>query len=104
MAASRGIPASRPVDSRNPTEIDRPVMIYRGSAEARQEVGRIDGRADLAQADVGGRGPRASIAADPAATTATSAASSCSVGVPCTILTSGSSFIDRAYDEARRFR
>jgi hypothetical protein len=80
------------------------MMIYRGRAEARHEAGPIDGRADLAQADVGGRGGRPSIDADPAATTATSAASSRSVGVPRAILTRGSSFIDRAYDEAGRFR
>jgi hypothetical protein len=93
------------VDSRNPTEIDRPVMIYRGRPEARQEGGRIDGgRADLVQAEITGRGGGASMDADPAATTATRAASSRSVGVPRTILTRCSSFIDRAYDESGRFR
>ena len=75
-------------------------MIYRGSPEERQEAGPIDGRADLVQADAAGRCLRASIVADRAATIATRAASSRSVGVPRTTLTRGSSFIDRAYDEA----
>lgn len=88
------------MDGRNPTEIDRPRMIYRGRPEERQEAGRIDGRADLAQVEVVARAGRVSTAADRAATTATRAASSRSVGVPRTTLTSGSSFIDRAYDEA----
>jgi hypothetical protein len=92
------------VDGRNPTDIDRGQMIYRGRAEERHEAGRIDGRAVRVQAEAAGRAGRASTAADRAATTATSAASSRSVGVPRTTLTSGSSFIDRAYDEAERFR
>jgi hypothetical protein len=79
-------------------------MIYRGSPEARQEAVPIDGRAERTQADPDGRGDLASTVADRAATTATSAASSASVGVPRTTLTSGSSFIDRAYDEVGRLR
>lgn len=79
-------------------------MIYRGRAEERQDAGPIDGRADRAQADVRVRAGRASTVADRAATIVTSAASSRSVGVPRTTLTSGSSFIDRAYDEGRRNR
>jgi hypothetical protein len=92
------------VDGRNPTDIDRGQMIYRGRPEERQEAAPIDGRAERAQADAGGRAGRASTAADRAATIVTSAASSRSVGVPCTTLTSGSSSIDRAYDEYRRIR
>jgi hypothetical protein len=79
-------------------------MIYRGRPEERQEAGPIDGRADRDQAEVAGRAGPESTAADRAATIATSAASSRSVGLPRTTLTSGSSFIDRAYDEARRNR
>jgi hypothetical protein len=79
-------------------------MIYRGRPEERHEAGPIDGRADLVQLEVAGLAGRASTAADRAATIATSAASSRSVGFPRTTLTSGSSFIDRAYDEARRNR
>jgi hypothetical protein len=92
------------VDGRNPTDIDRGQMIYRGWPEERHEAGPIDGRVDRDHAEVAGRAGRLSTAADRAATTATSAASSRSVGVPRTMLTSGSSFIDRAYDEAARFR
>jgi hypothetical protein len=92
------------VDGRNPTEIDRPQMIYRGRPEERQEAGPIDGRADLVQAEVVAGVDGVSTAADRAATTATRAASSRSVGVPRTTLTSGSAFIDRAYDEAGEVR
>jgi hypothetical protein len=87
------------VDGRNPTDIDRGQMIYRGRPEERQEAGPIDGRADRAQVEVAGRAGRASTAADRAAMIVTSAASSRSVGVPRTTLTSGSSSIDRAYDK-----
>jgi hypothetical protein len=92
------------VDGRNPTEIDRRQMIYRGRPDERQEAGLVDGRADLVQAEVAGRGGGASIVADRAARTVTRAASSRSVGVPRTTLTSGSSFIDRAYDEGEELR
>jgi hypothetical protein len=74
------------------------VVIYRGRAEWRQERGRIDGRADVAQADGGVGREIASIEVDLAATIATKAASSSLVGVPRTTLTRGSSSIDRAYD------
>src|SRR5262245_36987921 len=73
-------------------------MIYRGRPEPRHEALLIDGRADISHAETGGRGAAASIAVDRAATTATRAASSRSVGLPRTTLTSGSSSIDRAYD------
>jgi|1186.fasta_scaffold1133511_1 hypothetical protein len=79
-------------------------MIYRGRPEERQEAGRVDGRADLVQADAAGRDGRVSTLADRAATTVTRAASSRSVGVPRTTLTSGSSIIDRAYDEDEEVR
>src|SRR3954447_10773790 len=73
-------------------------MIYRGRLELRHEELPIDGRADIIHAETGGRGGTASIQVDRAATTATRAASSRSVGLPWTTLTSGSSSIDRAYD------
>ena len=73
-------------------------MIYRGCPERRHEGSPIDGRADIIQAETGGREETAFIEVDRAATTATKAANSRSVGVPRTTLTSGSSSIDRAYD------
>jgi len=86
------------VDGRNATDIYRRRVIYRGSAEARHEAGPIEGRAELVQAEVAGRGRVASTEVDRAASIATSAASSSSAGVPRTTLTSGSVSIDRAYD------
>ena len=79
-------------------------MIYRGWVEARQEVGRIDGRADRAQADAPGIRGAASNWLDAVTSTVTSAASSSGVGLPRTTLTSGSVSIDRAYDAVRRIR
>src|SRR5689334_10656803 len=73
-------------------------MIYRGRPERRHEGLAIVGRADIIHAETGGRGGVASIEVDRAATMATRAASSSSVGVPRTTLTSASSSIDRAYD------
>lgn len=73
-------------------------MIYRGSVDCRQDAEPIDGRADIIQAEVARRGGAASMVLDLAATTVTKAASSASVGVPRTTLTSGSVSIDRAYD------
>ena len=73
-------------------------MIYRGRPERRHEELPIDGRADIIQAETPGRAETASTEVDRAATTATRAASSRSVGTPRTTLTSGSSSIDRAYD------
>src|SRR3954451_1739158 len=73
-------------------------MIYWRRPERRHEEWPIDGRADIIQAETGVRGETASIEVDVAATTATRAASSRSVGVPRTTLSSGSSSIDRAYD------
>jgi hypothetical protein len=94
----------QPVDSRDPADIDRATTIYRGRPDARQEVGTIDGRADRAQADVAGRVGVASTRVDRAATTVTRAASSSAVGLPRTTLTSGSVFIDRAYDGVGEIR
>ena len=74
-------------------------MIYRGRAEARHEAGPADGRADRAHADRCGCTGAASTALDAAVRTVTSAASSSAVGSPRTTLTSGSAFIDRAYDD-----
>ncbi len=73
-------------------------MIYRGRPERRHDRLLIDGRADIIQAETGVRGETASTEVDRAATIATRAASSRSVGTPRTTLTSGSSSIDRAYD------
>jgi hypothetical protein len=67
-------------------------------AEARHEEGRVDGRADMVHGDGRKLGEIASIEVDRAATIVIRAASSCSVGVPRTTLTSSSSSIDRAYD------
>src|SRR4051812_50137601 len=78
-------------------------MIYWGRPERRHEELPIDGRADIIQAETGVRGETASIEVDVAATTATRAASSRSVGVPRTTLSSGSSSIDRAYDRGPAF-
>jgi len=73
-------------------------MIYWGRLECRHEELPIDGRADIIQAETDGREETAFIEVDRAATTATKAANSRSVGVPRTTLTSGSFSIDRAYD------
>ncbi len=73
--------------------------IYRGSAEARHEVGTIDGRADRDQLAVADLGGAAFTAVYRAASTVIRAVSSRSVGSPRTTLTSGSAFIDRAYDD-----
>ena len=73
-------------------------MIYWGRPERRHEEWPIDGRADIIQAETGGRAETAFIEVDRAAKTAIRAANSRSVGVPRTTLTSGSSSIDRAYD------
>jgi hypothetical protein len=51
-------------------------MIYWGRPERRHEERPIDGRADIVQAETGGRGEIASIEVDRAATIATRAASS----------------------------
>ncbi len=83
---------------------NRAATIYRGCADCRQEAGRIDGRADLAHAEGTAGGGAASIRMDRAVTTVTSAASSRSVGAPRTTLTSGSSSIDRAYDDTTEIR
>jgi hypothetical protein len=79
-------------------ETDRQPLIYRGCAEARQPERVVDGRADSVQAEVTRRGGRVSTEVDLSARMATRAASSWSDGLPRTMLTSGSSFIDRAYD------
>jgi hypothetical protein len=74
-------------------------MSQRGRADARQEPGPPAGRALRTHEVIDGFRGSSSAIVDLAATTATSAASSSGVGTPRTILTSGSSFIDRAYDE-----
>ncbi|GIF24464.1 hypothetical protein Ate02nite_71940 [Paractinoplanes tereljensis] len=84
--------------------IDRPGVIYLGRAESRQLDAEGDGRAERAHDDTPGRETGAFTEVDRAASTVTSAASSRSVGVPRTTLTSGSLSIDRAYDVRRDIR
>jgi hypothetical protein len=79
-------------------------LIYRGRVEVRQPGTRAAGRAERVQTEGGRAGDGESTEVDLAAMMATRAASSSSDGVPRTMLTSGSAFIDRAYDEAVLFR
>ena len=84
------------MDSRNRTETYR---CPPGRPAARHEAGRTDGRALRTQALIDGSCGGSSVLLDRAASTAISAASSSSVGLPLTMLTSGSSVTVRAYDQ-----
>jgi hypothetical protein len=84
------------VDSRNQTETCQWTL---GSAEVFQVAGAPVGRALRTHGVIDVlRGPSSALV-DLAATSVTSAASSSGVGAPRTTVTSGSSFIDRAYGE-----
>jgi hypothetical protein len=71
----------------------------RGTHDSRHEAGPALGRALLVQAVAAGAAGGRSTLVDRLSNAPTRAATSSGVGVPRTTLTSGSSFIDVAYDE-----